>query len=564
MNATPKGWAIRAAALVGVVYLALSCGCVHPGRLDPTIVARYQQAMAEKGPQDRRADHVLGELLPAEGVTGPALTVHEDDQGRQTIRLGLQEAIMRGLSNNLDIRVISYAPQISREEMMQAAARFDYVFFGDLSMAKTDEFLTLSGARNDRRTRGFEVGLRQTTITGAEWSVSYELLKDHNRSTSPNSKSWDPTLSASLTQPLLRGGWAQRNLAELRVARISHDVSIAIFRQQVEQTITEIVTAYWQLVQARRDVEIQQALLVATEKTLERILSRKGIDATAVQVKQTQAAVEQRRAALIRARKLVGDAQDILGRLMADAQINTLVDVEIVPTDRPSEAEVLIDQADQLLTALKFNPRLEQARLAIAAADIDVKVAQNERLPQLDLSVTGAVDGRGESLHDAVDEFNSMDQVSWSIELAFEVPLGNRQRKALLRQRQHEKLRTVTEMQDRADEVAQRVRERVREARTAYQEIVVEKLAVDAARAQLQALEDTERIRGALTPEFLQVKLAAQETLAAAGRSLIQSVVSYNVALAEVNQATGTALEMHQVKLALPVAEDLAPWPLIE
>ena len=546
---------------MGCGLLLLAGSCVRAGAIDPSIIARYQQAMARRGPQPRAETGPLKEYLPAAGETGPVLKVTKDDDGKEVVRLSLQEAIMRGLANNLDIRVVSYTPEISYQEMIEAAAEFDYVIFGGASITKTDEFLALAGVRNDRRTQEVEAGIRQRTVTGADWSLTYGLDHDRNRSTSTTVPSWTPLVSLSVTQPLLRGGWMERNLASLRISRINRNTSLSQFRQQVELTVTQIITAYWRLVQARREVVIQEALMDASLTTLKRIQDRMDLDATAVQIKQTEAAVEQRRAVLIQAENNVGDAQDDLGRLLADATVNSLTDVEVIPTDTPAETAVTINEMDQLVTALRYNPVLEQARLAIAAADITVKVAENDKLPRLDFTATTDIQGRGRSFHGSRKSMETFDQVSWSLALTFEYPLGNRERESVHRQRRYERLRAITDLQNQVDQVAQAVRERIREVRSQFREISTQRVAVEAATAQLQALEDTERIRGALTPEFLQVKLSAQDTLAAAHRDLIRAIVTYNVAMVEVNQATGTVLEMSRVKVAVPIAQGAAPWP---
>ena len=80
-----------------------------------------------------------------------------------------------------------------------------------------------------------------------------------------------------------------------------------------------------------------------------------------------------------------------------------------------------------------------------------------------------------------------------------------------------------------------------------------------AARAQLKALEDTEEIRGKLTPEFLLVKLQAQEDLARAEQAEQQTIVDYNIALVELARATGTVLELYPVRKALSVTAGEVP-----
>jgi hypothetical protein len=76
--------------------------------------------------------------------------------------------------------------------------------------------------------------------------------------------------------------------------------------------------------------------------------------------------------------------------------------------------------------------------------------------------------------------------------------------------------------------------------------------AVEAAKAQLEALNARERLLGRLSPEFLNVKLQAQQTLATARQGLLAAQVQYNVALIELAQVTGTLLDESQVLIGPP------------
>ncbi len=119
-------------------------------------------------------------------------------------------------------------------------------------------------------------------------------------------------------------------------------------------------------------------------------------------------------------------------------------------------------------------------------------------------------------------------------------------------------------MQSSADQIAQAIRERIRQIRTSYEEYKVQTEALAATRAQLEALNDLENIRGQLTPEFLNLKLQAQADVANTESSQLSAVVRYNTAMLDLNRATGTTLEMYQVKIALPVASQVAGVELKE
>lgn len=544
----------RMTGCVPVMMLVLAVGCVQPGDVDPGVLARYQRIMMERSPRKRVGVEGLESLRPAAGTTGPvARIVRDEATGKARVEVTLDQVVQWALANNPDIAVVSFDPAISREETIAAAAAFDYTVFADYNKTYTDQRPRAGSALATRTsTNQTAVGVRQTTITGADWSITADLTRTwDDAGVTTFNEAWEPTLAFTMTQPLLRGGWPDFNLATLRIARINERTSYEQFRQAVQESITNAVAAYWAVVRARRARVIQQQLVRATQGTLEKVKARMDFDATIVQHAQLESALASRKALEIQARKNIEDAEQALGRLVAHEQINVLTDYEIVPLTEPVESKVAIDPADQLLMALRHNPQLAQARLALATADINVDVARNQALPSLDFTAGVMWQGQGHTLHAAKEQFNSGDYLSYNLGFEFEYPIGNRERRADVRRTRLQRLKTVTQIQSTADMIAVTVGERIRQIHSSYEEMQAQKAAMKAARVHLKALEDSE-IRQRLTPEYLNVKLNAQTSVAQAELELIRAIVTYNTAIVELARETGTVLELHRVKLALP------------
>jgi len=469
------------------------------------------------------------------------------------VRLSLEEAVLRALANSLDIRVVSFDPAIAREEMVRAAAAFDYTVFGamDRIHAENKQANTFAGSINKQR--NWSLGVKQHAVTGADWSLQWALTRawDNSDFLKLLNTHYEPTLVLQVTQPLLRNAWPGFNLAQLRVARVNARISDAAFRDKVEEVITQVYSLYWTLIQARRSVQIQRRLLDQTQETYGITLSRSEVDAPSAVITQIQASVRLREAALIAARKNILDVQQALARLLNDAQINALSGYEVIPSTDMVTERVRIDPVDQMLLALRYNPQLEQARLGIAASEINVSVAKNQALPKLDLTASAGIQDLAVHADRANRDMLHGDYASFSLGLALEYPIGNRDRLANLRQRKLDRTKAIVTMQNTADQLAVSIEERIRQVDTSYEEIVYQHAAVKASEAQLWALKAVERNR-ALTPEFLQLKLQVQGSLAGSKQAELQAKVDYNNALADLARITGTILELNRVKIALP------------
>ena len=546
--------------LAAVVAAGLS-SCVAPGRISPSVVNRYQQTLADHEARHRGQDG-LQPYQPIPAIEPRKLPV-VNEGGRGRVHLSLPQAILRALANNVEIQLVSYDPAVAREEMVRAAAEFDYVLSGSYTHEITDErsVSTVGGGRADERT--WQAGLKQKTVTGADWSLAWSMTRTwDNQGFRTLATRFEPRMTLQVTQPLLRDAWPEFNLARLRIARANRSSSEEAFRQKVEETVTEVISTYWLLVQSRRELEIQDELVRMTEDTRDRMKLRRALDVTDVEVQQSETAVAIRKATLTRTRNALVDVEKRLARLLADDQINALSDVQIVPVTLPSDVPVMLDPTDQLVTALEHNPILAQARLAIQVADINVSVARNQTLPRLELAASVGMQAVSGTKHDATEKFWTADYISSSIGVLLEYPIGNRDRIAQLRQKRYERLKAVATMQNTVDQIAVVVDERIRQVRASLEEMDEQQAAAEAARLQLRALEAREKMRDQLSPAFLQTKLQAQETLAEAKRGYVRVVVEYNVALVELERAKGTVLELNGVKLALPAAMGEEPWPV--
>ena len=536
--------------LLTLVLLFQIFGCVSDQTADQGIITSYQKSVVEKGPQQRISRTGLESLRPIPEPNIPTLEVTRDEtSGKNLINLTLEDAIVRALSGSPEISVVSFDPSIAREDITKAVSAFDITTFGRLNYEKGDNPTDSIFQGGQSTSRLWETGIKQKGITGAEWSLAYALTRNWDDLTTRRlSTRYEPMLSFQIKQPLLRDAWQELNLAGINISKLNYSIVLSAFRQKTEEVSTEVISLYWALLQARRDLEIQQQLLDKTRETLRKVEDRKNIDATTVQIKQAEASVKTRQGILFQVEKRVVDVQDALVRLLSDHQLNLLNDFEIIPATTPNMEATEFEQLEVLKLALINNPLIQQARIGVEVAQINVDVAKRQKMPRLDLVASVRMQGLSSTQGEAQDRLNEADYTSYAVGITFEFPLGNRQRESEFRRRKFERSKAISILQNVSDKIATQAKERVRLAETAYRELQVQKDAAEAARIHLQALEDTEMIREKLTPEFLMVKLQAQESLASAQRAEIKSIVDYNIALTRVAQTTSTVLDMRYVQ----------------
>lgn len=293
--------------LCGIGGLLLLCwaglftGCASDEVSEQGMIADYQHIVSEKGAQQREAEEGLGMLLPEPTPTIAALEVVEDPNSEElAVNLSIEQALVRVFSNNSEIRIVSFDPSIAREEVSKAAGRFDVSFFGQANSERTDSPNNSSIIADQKDARIVETGIKQTNTIGSEWSVSYALARNwDNLDTTVVSTRYEPMLSFQIKQPLWRDGWEEVNLSGVNISKLKHAAALLSFRQKTEEISANVIALYWILMESGKNVEIQEWLFDESTKTMEKVLGRKGIDASMVQIKQAEAAVKSREAILI-------------------------------------------------------------------------------------------------------------------------------------------------------------------------------------------------------------------------------------------------------------------------
>ena len=547
---------VFSAALLLYIFLLLS-GCrINENVDDNDSLVIYQKKLTyyqiRQGIDSNDENLSLDILEPAASNTTnlPEIQISIDpNTGEKVVNLTIDDIIQRTLANSPEIRVVSFDPSISSLDIIKASSEFDVTAFADLNYETEDNpenSIYQSGQSNARTA---STGIKQKLTTGAEWSLNYAFTRnwdDLSGRTYPTR--YEPILSFQMRQPLLRNAWQDLNLAGIDVAKLNYVVSLLGFRQKAENTAAKAISSYWQLVQAKQNVEIYKLLLKQTEDTLAKVQGRREIDASEVQIQQAQAYVKARQAALIQAKKLVLDQQDSIIRLISDEQLNLLEDINIIPVSQLSFEKTELDTKKLLETTIQKNPVIQQARIGIQLADVNIRIAQNQKMPRLDLVTSLRTQSLDHDYEEAFKDMYDTDYVSYAVGLSLEYPLGNRNRNAELMQRRLARRKAVINLENISDQAAELTKEVIRRVETDYIEIEKQRAASEAARLHLEVLEESEIIRERLTPEFMLLKLQAQEFLANAQIAEIRAIADYNIAIAELSRITGAILELHLIE----------------
>ena len=519
-------------------------------------VTRPASVVEEELIREGRIDE-LDEISGVKAYVGEPADVGTDLSGRAsspTVIMGLRDVISQAVQQNLDVQVVRLRPAIAQTQLTQAEAAFDAVAFATFEWNKLDT-PQLTGAvpgltgNAQENSWTLTTGIRKPLTTGGVL-VAQTGLSRQNRDPSLFNvdKFYNTDVTLSLQQPLLRNFGSDVALAEIGLARNATKSELQTLRDALLVTALNAETAYWNLYFAQQRLLIQLRLLERTIEDRDRLQARREFDAAPVQITEANSFVELRRAEVIRARQDFRNASDTLKQLIQSKDLPVAGEELIVPGDVPVDAPLAFSLLDAVTTALQNRPELVTALLQIDDASIRQKVADNQRLPLLNLTATTRFNGVAPDADDSYDRLSDVDFIDYILGVEFEQPIGNRAAEAAYRQRLLERRGAVLNYQRQARDVVVEVKDSLRGMITAYELIGATRAARRAAADNLRAINEQEKAGVQLTPEFINLKLQSQERLADAETQEVQALADYNRAVAAMYRSMGTLLQRNGIQ----------------
>ena len=506
---------------------------------------------------------------------GPGLDVGPDLLGGspREAKIGLREAIVAAVENNLSVQVARVDEAISQAEVVKAEAIFDAVLVAGTGFTRIDEPgqrvlvtppsggppIEVNPGGQDQRIFTYEAGLSQFLPSGATVSVTAGGDRSDNLlaglTLDPN-PAWDAALTLSIEQPLLRGFGSDVNTARIALARNQDRRSLQDLRERLLGVVADAQQAYWRLVLARQELVIQRWLVEVGENVRDILERRQQLDVTLADFADAVATVERRKADVIRSERRVAVAVDDLKRILNDPRFPLGAETTLVPSDWMVTTPLVYNLPEALATAVQESPLVQKAVLGIDDASIREIVADNGRLPQLDLAAEMAYFGLGEDFGPAWSEVGEASFIDYVVGLRFSQPIGNRAAEAEYRQARLRRSAAVLRYREAVQNTVFQVRVALRDLLAGWRLIGQARSFRIAQAENLRALEVLERTRASLTPEFLNLKFQRQNGLAIAQFEEVSALVEYNVAIAELGRVMGTGLAMNRIEISTPSAAD--------
>lgn len=477
-----------------------------------------------------------------------AVRAQTPDSSGQVRRLSIDDAVVMALEQNLDLQVERINPQV--QDFGIALARsgwtptFQSTFQNQTQNSPSDSFLAGSEAKitDERLTTQFGIGQL------LPWGGSYSVNWNSGRSETNNEfSSFNPRLSstfaASYTQPLLRNFSIDNTRQQIQISRKNREISEVQLQQTIAVTTRNVKNAYWDLVYAISNLEVQRQSLVLAQQSLKDNRARVEVGTMApIDIVQAEAEVAQREEGVILAEATIQRAEDRLRALISNPSEPGFWDMRIEPADTATFVPVAVDVDAAVRAALDRRTDLEQSRKRIESNDVAIRYFRNQTLPDLNAQVNYSAIGLGgtqlqfgqgfppQVIGQSQRSFGSVlgDAFgnafpTWTFAVQMSYPIGGSNADANLARARLQNQQAEKQLQSQELAVATQIRDYARAVQTNGKRVEATRASRALAERRLEAEE--KKFQAGMTTSFLVFQ--AQRDLNQARNNELQALIDY-------------------------------------
>jgi outer membrane protein TolC len=330
-------------------------------------------------------------------------------------QISIEEAVALTLSNNRDIDSSRIDRQITSLRLTGARGAYDPRIGADGGWNRS--ITPVSSALGGGAVPG---QLRTVTVnavpqfsglvprTGGSYSVSFA----NNRNTTDSlfatlNPQFPTTLSFNLTQPLWRSLRYDDSRRQIEIAKKNISISDEQFRQRVIETATAAVNAYWDLVYAYRNYQIQMEAVDLARRQVEsnQRQAEQGILAP-IDIVEAQTQLDTFEQNVYTAQQALTRAENALKALMLEDRRALLWNAALIPATPPDLSPPAATLEDALKQALEMRPEIAQVQLSGEVNRANTRYFREQTRPQVDLVATYSTAGlAGEPISQASNPF---------------------------------------------------------------------------------------------------------------------------------------------------------------
>jgi outer membrane protein len=436
--------------------------------------------------------------------------------------------------------------EIAEAQISETWARNDWHVAAQATGSRTSSFIL--GSSNVSEQYGITGDLTRVLPTGATIDLHVGMLYANSPITFGGmtiaNSYWQDTISASITQPLLKGAGRKLFDASERKARLLRDAAALARRTVAINTVQTVIAGYWDLVLAERQVAItEQSLALQRERLRVTQIGAAGGKIAESEIPAVQQSIATREEDVLNGQLAVLNASLALRRTVnmpiGAGALGLRVATDLDTRDRGWQLGELVERA------YAASPELAQLGKQEAGATIDIEVNDNGLLPQLDAALALGPISQDPSFQTALVDVAEWKTIAVSGSLTFSRSIQQRDTRGRSRELRGVRQKLRVNAIDLRAQIAQTMARAVAAIELAKRRVVLSRHAIELANQNIRI--ETDRFNLGRSTNF-DVLLRLEELRQAELRNT-QALVDWHKAETSVLALTGELLPAYGITI---------------
>jgi len=467
------------------------------------------------------------------GLNVPPLSFSSDEL--KVYDLSLSDATQLALENNFDVQIAKYDASISSASLDSVKSIFDTILNSEIKYQNDQSKRTSSLLGSKAINNDYNIGVSKKFSTGTQ--VDVDMTNNRNWSDSSFSTSslqHDSSLGLSVTQELGKNFFGLKDRGNVKIKKIDIENSHYTSLEKIEEVVSSVQKAYWDLVLAMEKVKIQKEMVSQAKRLYD--LHQEKLKDGLVEMPEAIASEANYKVRLNKwtlAKNLKKTKENVLKLLLT---------IDEACSIRPKDPMNLTAEGNELSLSLKsaFENRrdLKKVKNEINSQDIILVLEKNNRLPEVNLWASFARNGLGDHFKQSVTQISAEDNPDYSLGLSISFPLENRDAKSRWKSAEYAKAKTLINLKLIERKIIVEINDQVRNCHV-YRELALSSR--DIAQLQLKKFQE-EAKRFNLGRSDTDTLIRYQEDLITAKEAAVSDQYQFLISLIDLKLKEGLLL----------------------
>lgn len=468
-------------------------------------------------------------------------------------RVSIEEAVQMALTNNLDILITRLTPQIDQFAINSLYGGFEPNF----SMSAIHDYNDLPGGffttaglpygSSIEKIDNYTPGLTGVLPSGLSYSFTGPMARQDISEDGERLIDWTSGPGVTLSQPLLKNFWINTPLYQIQLGKKTLKADQLALALQIMTTVNNIKAAYYNLVFARENVNVEKAAVELAQETTREDIQRVKVGALApLDEKQAESQAATAESDLLTAQTVLVQQENIFKGLLA-LHLGEWTGVTPVPTEQLLAVPDYPDLEQCWRAGLEKRPDLLQAKVNVEKQHVTIKYNFNQLFPELDLVGSYGRNATELTLGDNLTTIRQGTYPYYSYGISLTIPIGNSTARYNYKSSKAALEQLLLTLKKTESAIVLAIDNDVKAVRADLLKVDATRQARQYAEEALQA-EQTKLEHGRST-SFVVLQL--QNNLTSARSAEIRALADYNIALEQLAFDDGTTLERNHINLQM-------------